>query len=145
MTDDGPMNRIVVGVDGSDESRNALGWALDEARLRNAAIEVVHVWQPPYVGAFPFAMPPFDSAELDREAHALAEQMVGAADTSGLAAPVAITVMCGSAASVLLERAEDAAMVVVGARGRGGFSRLLLGSVSSQLVHHATSAVVVIR
>ena len=139
------MERIVIGIDGSDESRNALKWALDEARLRRASIEVVYAWQPPYAGGYPFAMPPYDDAGLDKDAHALVEHMLGQADTTNLVEPVQTTVVCGSASAALLERAEDATLLVVGARGRGGFSRLMLGSVSSQLVHHAPCAVVVVR
>ncbi len=139
------MERIVVGVDGSDESRRALHWALAEARLRDAAVEVVHVWQQPYVGSYPFAMPPYDRGEMEQGAKALVDGMIADADTSGLPAAVTTTIVSGPAASVLLDRAEDATMLVTGARGRGGFSRLLLGSVSSQLVHHAPCTVVVVR
>ena len=134
IADHARMERIVVGVDGSEESRTALNWALDEARLHGASIEVVHVWYPPYAGNYPFAMPPYDTGELDKGAQALVAHMLETADTTGLAAPIETTIVCGAEAQVLLDRAEGAAMLVAGARGRGGFSRLLLGSVSTQLV-----------
>ena len=98
------MQHIVVGVDGSDESRKALQWALDEARLRAATLEVVHVWTLPYAGSYPFAMPAFDSTELERGAVTLVEHMLTTVDTSGLGEPVRTTVLCGSAAAVLLEQ-----------------------------------------
>jgi nucleotide-binding universal stress UspA family protein len=139
------MERIVVGVDGSDESRAALRWALAEAQLRHASLEVVHVWEPAYAGAYPFAMPPYDVTAIEHGARTLVESMLEHEDLSGLGAPVVRTIVCGSAAAVLIERSAGAAIVAVGARGHGGFSRLLLGSTSTQLVHHARCPVVVVR
>jgi nucleotide-binding universal stress UspA family protein len=141
-----PSNeRIVVGVDGSDESRDALRWALDEARARGAEVEVVHAWTIPYVGMYGMNPAPMDRVPYESAAReALAASMEGQ-DTSGLRAPVATTLVFGSAGGAVLERAEGAALVVLGSRGLGGFRGLLLGSVSSHVANHATCPVVVVR
>lgn len=136
--------RIVVGVDGSENSRSALRWALEEARLRHAAVDVVHAWQLPHQGGYPivgaFELP---VGELEAGARQLLDRAVGGADTRGLEEVEPILV-CGSAARAMLDTAKGADLLVVGSRGRGGFTGLLLGSVSQKVLHHATCPVVVI-
>jgi nucleotide-binding universal stress UspA family protein len=140
------MGRIVVGVDGSEPSRAALQWAVDEACRRQAQLETVHVWQYPNVyattGAFSAFV--FDSSELEAAAKAELDEIVATVDASGLASPIIQTVVSGVPASVLLEKAQDADVLVVGSRGRGGFAGLLLGSVSQQLAHHAHCPLVIV-
>lgn len=137
------MERIVVGVDGSETARAALHWALDEARLRSAAVDVVHAWQMPYVSSFPYPMVDVLSGEFEREARQVLDRMVGGADTSGVPA-VEPLLVCDGAARALLDTAKGAELLVVGSRGRGGFTGLLLGSVSQHVVHHASCPVVVV-
>jgi nucleotide-binding universal stress UspA family protein len=137
------QNRIVVGVDGSEGSRHALGWALDEARLRQATLAAVHVRTRAFIGSEPVPAGDYEANENDRAGDVL-ESALASADTSGLAAPVEPLVVSGSTAAALLEASQDANLLVVGSRGHGGFAGLLLGSVSDSVVHRATCAVVVV-
>lgn len=138
------MERIVVGVDGSEHAARALQFALEEARLRQASLEVVHAWQPT-IGSYPYGIVgAFDPAELEVAAKEELESILRSIDGAGSPVPLHATLRCGTPASVLLEVSKGAALVVVGSRGRGGFGGLLLGSVSQQVVHHATCPVVVV-
>jgi nucleotide-binding universal stress UspA family protein len=137
---------IVVGVDGSDESVEACAWALEEARLRGAALRVVHAWQYLPIVAEPLAaLPPMPIDELVAGARTVAEQVVARA-TGDTAAGVEVDyrIVEGPAAAAVIDAARDADLLVVGSRGRGGFTGLLLGSVSQQVVHHAPCPVVVL-
>jgi nucleotide-binding universal stress UspA family protein len=137
------MSRIVVGVDGSAGSQRALRWALEEARLRNASVHVVHAWHAPYV--MPSPMAPVVTYEYDpiqRTAEDVLAGAVRAEDTRGL--DVHEVLVCDSAAPALLDAAKGADLLVVGSRGRGGFAGLLLGSVSQSVAQHAPCPVVVV-
>lgn len=136
--------RVVVGIDGSDVGRHALQWAVDEAAARTAVLEVVHAWQPPFVGGFPMTGTTIDYSVFEDAAHQKVAAMLDEVDLSALNRPVERTVVCMGAASALLEAARTAHVVVVGARGLGAFKRLLLGSVSHQVTLHATQPVVVV-
>ena len=139
------MERIVVGIDGSEGSGRALRWALGEGRLRQAAVEVVHAWHPPYIpSAYPFSGLALDAEVYEKAAAELLGSAVDAQDTTGLAEPVARTLVTGGAAEAVLTHAKGADLIVIGSRGHGGFTGLLLGSVSNQIVHHATCPVVVV-
>jgi nucleotide-binding universal stress UspA family protein len=135
--------RIVVGVDGSEVARGALHWALGEARLRNAAVDVVYAWHPPYIDSHPFAVVDLPPGESELSARQLLDSVVEETDTSGAPAVEPLLVY-DSAARALLDTAKGADLLVVGSRGHGGFAGLLLGSVSHQVVHHAPCPVVVI-
>jgi len=140
------MSKIVVGVDGSPGSRAALRWAHEEAQLREATLEVVTVWQFPMMTSLPAfgAMPPPDDLSSDAERmllQTLSEE--GVASTHDL--PVTTVVAEGAAAPALIEAAADADLLVIGSRGHGGFTGLLLGSVSQQCASHASCPVVVVR
>jgi nucleotide-binding universal stress UspA family protein len=133
--------RVVVGVDGSDSAQRALSWALDEARRRQAAIEVVHAWTPPLL-AVPTLV--YDYGPFDEAARSILDAALDKADTNNLPVPVRRTIGTGSGGHVLVEQAKDADLVVVGSRGLGGFKGLLLGSVSHQVTHHSPCPVVMI-
>jgi nucleotide-binding universal stress UspA family protein len=140
-------DRIVVGIDGSQPSKDALRWALEEARLRNAEVEVVHAWEFPAVALADYggvALPVLTPEDLEKQAEIVVRDTI--AEVIGTDAPVPFStlVRMGHAAEVLVAASKGAAMLVVGARGRGGFATLLLGSVSSQVVHHSQVPVVVI-
>lgn len=137
------MQRIVVGVDGSDTARSALRWALDEARVRQAEVDVVHTWHVPYTGAYPYATSILDPGEFEGEARRLLDETVEGADVTGVPSVQRILAP-GQAAHNLVAAAKGADLLVVGSRGRGGFAGLLLGSVSQQVVHHAPCPVVVV-
>jgi nucleotide-binding universal stress UspA family protein len=140
------MGKIVVGVDGSAGSRRALVWARAEAELRAATLEVVTVWQYPVTTTLPAfgVMPtPDDLADEARRS------LLAVITEEGISAdgPVDVTTLVteGVAAHALLEAAKDADLLVVGSRGHGGFTGLLLGSVSQQCVIHATCPVVIVH
>jgi nucleotide-binding universal stress UspA family protein len=140
------MGRIVVGVDSSDGAIAALTWAVGEAQLRNATLEVVHAWAWPFVPAYGIAptvvLPERESYEEGARAElgAILEKAGLRADDPNVEAHV----IEGSAASVLIDRSEGADLAVVGSRGHGGFTELLLGSVSQALAHHARCPVVIV-
>lgn len=134
--------RIVVGVDGSDTARRALRWALDEARLHHAAVDVVHGWHIPYPDGYPVRMVTVSAADLEQGARRVLDAAVGGADTRGV--EVEPILVCDSAARALLDTAKGADLLVVGSRGRGGFAGLLLGSVSLKVLHHASCPIVIV-
>lgn len=136
------MGRIIVGIDGSEPSRRALRWALDEARRRQGSVEVVHAWHFPVVDPYPYYGPELQPEVFEQAAGELVQAELAAVDTAGV--EVARHVTPAPAATALLEAAKGADLIVVGSRGRGGFTGLLLGSVSTQVVHHAPCPVVVV-
>lgn len=138
-------SRIVVGIDGSSASRRALEWAVAEAAMRQATLEVVYAWHLPYAGGLALAATPaIDVRSLEDAASDVLDAAIADVDTSGLPKPPMRRLQAGGAAAAILAAADDADLIVVGSRGRGGFSGLLLGSVSQQVVHHATCPVVVV-
>lgn len=141
------MRGIVVGVDGSPNSEHALAWAMREAAIRRASLTVVAVHPVPksYWGDIPVVGPP-DVPILDELRKAVEEMTQRAAGRLGDARPTSIStrVVNGFTVQELLAASHDADLLVVGSRGGGGFAKLLLGSVSSQVVQHATCPVVVI-
>jgi nucleotide-binding universal stress UspA family protein len=142
------MEMIVVGVDGSDGGAAALEFAASEAALRNAPLRIVSAWEVPtaaYGGGF---APPIDPATWDAfrvQAEEVADEASAAAKKLQPALEVEALAAAGQPAVMLLEQAAGAELIVVGRRGLGGFTRLLLGSVSQQVVHHATCPVVVVN
>ena len=141
--------RIVVGVDDSQDAAVALRWALHEAVLRKASVEVVHAWQPP-MSALPFGgtlVVPVDEAEIDRAAREHLDALVdeALAEMEGEVPEVTRTAVPGAAAATLVDIAADADLLVVGSHGRTGLRRFLIGSVASAVVQHAACPVVVIR
>jgi nucleotide-binding universal stress UspA family protein len=143
-------SKIVVGIDGSKESRLALRWALEEAKLRGATLRVVHTWSLPHTGAGPgTAMQPqalTQAIDDDRVAAAdLIDSELAAAGIDRGGVTIEPVVVEGPAASALLAESESAELIVVGSRGRGGFKGLLLGSVSHQTAQHASCPVVIVR
>ena len=138
------QQRIVVGVDGSEGARSALQWAVDEAGLRGAIVEAVHVWNPAYVNPYPYTISQFELHAEHEAAEKLVHEAVSSVDTSQMASAPKPVLAKGHAAQALLSMAEGADLVVVGSRGRGGFSGLMLGSVSQQVAAHAGCPVVVI-
>jgi nucleotide-binding universal stress UspA family protein len=140
----GSDNRIVVGVDGSETSKSALAWSVDEARLRRARVTAVHAWMPPYVGAELVPAAAFETDEYERRGSETLASVIDGIDTEGLEAPVERRVVSDAPASALVAAAEGADLLVVGSRGVGGFKGLLLGSISHHVTHHARCPVVVI-
>lgn len=138
------MQRIVVGVDGSPPSIEALRWALVEASSHHAELVTVAAWEFPFVPSGPgagFYVGPTADDLTNDAAHQL-EEALSQVDTAGVA--VTRLTEYGSPAKVLLEQSEGADLLVVGARGHGGFTGLLLGSVSQQCATHAVCPTVVV-
>jgi nucleotide-binding universal stress UspA family protein len=142
------VETIVVGVDGSAGAAAALDFAAQEAALRTARLRIVAAWEVPvavYADAF---APPIDVKTLDAfraRAQQVADDALAAVKRSQPSVEAEAVAVDGQPAQVLLDHAAEAALVVVGNRGLGGFKSLLLGSVSQQVVHHATCPVVVVR
>ena len=138
--------RIVVGIDGSDGAKRALGWAFSEAEQRGADLDVVVAWDLPYKWAEGFNTE--WGEDSDYFARAAADEAGAVVDDllDGKPRPGWLTVHAveGPPAPVLIERARAADLLVLGTRGRGGFAKLLLGSVSNTCVHHAPCPVCVI-
>ncbi len=139
---------IVVGVDGSEESRAALRWAVEEARLRKAAVFAVHAWWA--VPELEPGTPVLDEdwerlrdQEAERFVREFVEHTLGA--TRARVEITAVPVQGVTASAALLEAARDADLLVVGSRGVGGFKGLLLGSVGQQCLQHAGCPVVIVR
>jgi nucleotide-binding universal stress UspA family protein len=140
------MQRIVVGIDGSEGARRALEWAVAEAQLRDASLVVVHAWvEPPAVAVGSVVSASGAQPAIFEElAERTARDAVASVDTGGVTQGVETRVVAGAPAHALLEAGKDADLVVVGSRGLGGFTGLLLGSVSAQVAHHATCPVLIV-
>lgn len=133
--------RIVVGVDGSEQSKAAMDWAIEECRLRNGEVQALTAWSFPYVSdAMGTA---WDYELFEKDAQAILEAELERVKDRG----VAITgrIVEGNPASALIDASRHADLVALGSRGHGGFTGMLLGSVSHQTIHHAHCPVLVIR
>lgn len=139
-----PRGRVVVGADGSPHAASALRWALRQAALTGAAVEAVACWQRPVVSAGFGVYVDIDVETPLREAldRAVAEAL---ADTPQAAAvPLLSRVVEGHPAWVLVESAAGADLLVVGSRGHGAMSGLLLGSVGLHCATHARCPVLIV-
>lgn len=137
--------RIVVGIDGSQASLAALRFAAQAATLRGSVLHAVHTWIAPYQATSVWS-PPLPTVDEPREwADTTLRDSVSAVlgDRHGLR--VEHSVVEGPAGPTLVEAADDADLLVVGSRGRGGWKALLLGSVSTHCVVNAPGPVVIAR
>jgi len=135
--------RIVVGVDGSESSKQALRWAVRQAELTGGSVEAVTAWYyPATYGLAPVAV---DGADLAGDAKRVLTEAL--AEVGDLAPRVRVEPLIaeGHAATVLLAAAQGADLLVVGSRGHGGFTSALVGSVSLYCVLHARCPVLVVR
>jgi len=143
------MPGILVGVDGSDHSRRALGWAIREAAQRHVPLTVMTVrpaqvrpatqiyWDVPTL--------PENSGDAELVRTEVQEFVDKIANEVGETVPeVTVNVVTGDPAEELVRASRDADMLVVGSRGSGGFAKLLMGSVSSKVTHHAACPIIVI-
>lgn len=133
--------RIVVGVDGSKLSELALAWAITEGRLRSATVRVLTGWEYPVVVAGIDGV--VNDSNVEQAARYTQAAALGRIEHAGV--HVTGEVVHGSGAAVLIDASKRADLVVVGSRGYGGFAGLLLGSVSTQVVHHSSCTVMVVR
>jgi nucleotide-binding universal stress UspA family protein len=142
------MEKIVVGIDGSDASAAALRWAVEDARARGAEVVALHAYEVPVPAADATPAPPVDLPALVAEVHEgalkfvteVVENVVGNAVTVNVA-PIAVE---DEPARALLDAARDADLLVVGSHGHG-LSSVLLGSVSFECAQHAPCPVLIHR
>jgi nucleotide-binding universal stress UspA family protein len=134
---------VVLGLDESEHTDAAIGFAFEQAAALGVPLRAVHAWMPP-------TDPWIGSPSVDREEVAVGERswagklLVGWRERFPLV-PVTLESVAGHPYNVLTESASDAQLIVVGARGRGGFHGLHLGSVTRHLLHHGSSTIAVIR
>jgi nucleotide-binding universal stress UspA family protein len=143
------MSGIVVGLEDAPDAMTALDWAFAEAAERDEPLTVVSV-----VNELPVAAPGFYATDAAGRVHDVrrstrrwaerAVQSTVARSTDGVDVSVKVKVVGGNPAKVLTDLSRNASLVVVGRRGSNPLSRLLLGSVSSSVVHHAKCPVVVV-
>lgn len=141
------MSGIIVGIDGSVHSRHALEWAIREAAIRRTSLTVLTVQQVVHGFWGGGVAYPGDQAlaeEALKAARQETDEILDRLDSESRPPQVTVQAVSGLPAEVLLNAAADTDMIVVGSRGAGGFRRLLMGSVSSQITHHANCPVVVI-
>jgi nucleotide-binding universal stress UspA family protein len=129
---------IVVGIDGSEGARRALRWAAYEARVRDATLRVVHAW------SYLDQPDGFDPKYCEADAKRVLDTALAEIESELDGLEVEPLTVLALPARGLLAAADDADLLVVGARGLGGFRGLLLGSVSQQLVHHASMPLVIV-
>ncbi len=141
-TTSGPV--IVVGVDGSDSSKDALRWAAGQARLTGATLRAITAWSVPMMN-YGAAMPGSIEADVSRDCREALDQALADALGAAPSIKVAADVVEGHPADVLVRAAEEAELLVVGSRGHGAFKGMFLGSVSNHCVSHAPCPVVVVR
>jgi nucleotide-binding universal stress UspA family protein len=135
------MGVIVVGIDSSKAAKAALRFALEEARLRQASLRAVHAIDS--FSSYPSLA--VDVGAVRRAAEELLEDVTGEVDGERGDVEIEHRVLEGAPGGVLVEESRGAALLVVGSRGHGGFTGLLLGSVSQQCAHHAECPVVIVR
>ncbi|MFF2750283.1 universal stress protein [Kitasatospora sp. NPDC058048] len=134
---------IVVGVDGSASSREALAWALRQARLDGREVEAVIAWHlPPTSG---WGGVPVPGSALEEAARETLAEAVDGERAAVPDVPVTRRVVEGNAGQVLVEASRGAGLLVVGCRGLGGMAGVLLGSVSRHCAEHAKCPVLVVR
>ena len=138
-----PNGLIVVGLDGSESSKEALRWAARQARLTNAALRAVIAWHLPTNYGWP--VPPYPELDFEADARKILDQAIDEALGPDRPDDLDTKVIEGHPAAVLVGAAADADLLVVGSRGHGAFAGMLLGSVSEHCVHQATCPVLVER
>ncbi|WP_427891985.1 universal stress protein [Kribbella sp. GL6] len=143
-TQEGPT--VVVGADGSKYSARAIDFAFDQAESLHARVVAVHAWTTPYLtyqdGE---SMLEFDEDKVREEARLLVAESVAGADAEHPDVPWTSDLPTGSAGQALVRHSESADLVVVGTRGHGGFTGLLLGSVGQNVLHHTHCPIAVVH
>jgi nucleotide-binding universal stress UspA family protein len=141
------MSGIVVGLDGSHHSTTALDWAMDESALRGVPLTVLAV-NPVAASIFGLSALRYPQDEQSRAQVQKATQecvdQVSSSRSGQHSAGVTVSAVSGLPADELIKASADADLLVLGARGTGGFGRLLMGSVSSQVAEHALCPVVIV-
>ena len=136
---------VLVGVDGSTNSVKAIRAAIQQAAWRGVVVHAVSAWTYPAMYGMEGAAYSIEPSTLEASAFAvLDDALTGACPDSDEHAGIKRFAVGGSPSEVLIEESKNAELLVVGARGHGGFLGLLLGSVASQVVKHAHCPVLVV-
>jgi nucleotide-binding universal stress UspA family protein len=134
--------RVVVAVDGSPGSVDAARWAAADARRRGARLDVVSVWQLPYLGYSPATAALFDEDLIEKDALATLHGVVDAIDAGDVEVnPIALR---RPTIAGIIESARGASVLVMGSRGLGAVQRTVFGSVATQVSYHAPCPLVVV-
>lgn len=142
--EEGPT--VVVGIDGSKDSARAIDFAFDQADALHGEVVAVHAWTSPFLTyADGASMLQFDEEKIREESRLLVAESVAGAAADHPDVNWTTELSPGSAAPALVRRSASADLVVVGSRGRGGFTGLLLGSVSQSVLHHTHCPVAIVR
>ena len=144
-SDGGAQQVVVVGVDGSPESVAALSWAGRYGAATGAVVWALHIWHYPTAAGLPPGVTPESvTDEVKAEQQKELDEAIAKANLDP-AAQVESKIAYGHPAQVLINESKNVNLIVVGNRGRGGFTGMLTGSVSMQVVNHAECPVVVVR
>jgi nucleotide-binding universal stress UspA family protein len=135
--------RVVVGIDGSAASLDALAWAAHQADLTGAALELVAAWEWPT--SFGWAVPVPADYDPEAEVRSVLDNAVASARAAHSALRVDTRIVRGHPAPVLVEASKGADLLVVGSRGHGEFVGMLIGSVSEYCTTNAHCSVLVHR
>jgi nucleotide-binding universal stress UspA family protein len=140
------MSGVIVGVDGSGHSQRALAWAMHEAAIRHVPLTVLTVHEAVrgyYSGMAVYPDDPARTEEARAAAQAETDKVLAGMDGPR---PESVTVKAvhGFVVEELINAGKDADMLVVGSRGAGGFTRLMMGSVASQVAQHAYCPVLIV-
>jgi len=138
--------RVVVGVDGSKLSAKAIDFAFEQAEAIGGRLVAVHAWNSPfstYENGRGELM--FDNEEVRKASEVLLSEALAGPRSDHPDIAVDVELIPGQPARAILHAGEAADLVVVGSRGRGGFTGLLLGSTSQQVLHHARCPVAIVR
>ena len=140
---------VVVGFDGSRDSQAALDWAVEETRQRSGQLRLITAWTKQPMAWYPAVLETAmggiavaDSPEED--ASTIQARALRSLEDKGIPATGQV-IHSHSAAAAILDAAAEADLVVVGSRGHGGFTGLHVGSVTTHVVNHAPSPVLVVR
>lgn len=139
-SDDG---RVVVGIDASQSSVDALRWAIGEARRRHVGLDVIHAWIHP--GVLYSEAAALTADELEAVAQGALDASLAAVAVEAKSVEVEARLEFGHPVDAIVDGAKGASLIVVGSHGRGGFRQMLVGSVSSGVVRTAPCPSVVVR
>ncbi|MHB8691548.1 MAG: universal stress protein [Solirubrobacteraceae bacterium] len=139
MTDPSEPHKIVVGVDGSAPSIDALRWAVRQAQLTGSFVQAMMAWR------YPAGVIPAGAEDLAAESRRAVDGAIEGAFAGAPPVQIIRVVDEGGPALTLVGRSKDAALLVIGSRGHGAFVGMLIGSVSQYCVTHAHCPVVVLR
>ena len=140
------MSRILVGIDGSASSRRALQWAVDAARLRDVDVHVLHAFKNEYVfyADIPATAMAIPRPEVEALAAALVEEAISSIDNPNGVKITTEIINSANPAGALIDRSTPDDLIVLGTRGLGGLTGMLLGSVSLKVMHHSTCPVTIV-